>query len=80
MSKLILNAKASNRKISLNVTNEDLELTLLEYLRKQNFPVASSCDGEGVCKKCIINGDVLSCKIKVSEMIAQKLEINVDYL
>ena len=45
------------------LTKEDEIMSLLDYLNKQNQGIASSCLGEGVCKKCIINQDVLSCQL-----------------
>lgn len=40
----------------------DLRMTLLEFLRAQSIPVASSCAGDGVCLKCVFNGAELSCQ------------------
>lgn len=34
---------------------EASSLTLMDLLRKAQFPVASSCKGDGICSKCRIN-------------------------
>lgn len=53
---------------------------LLEVLRNSQLPIASSCDGEGVCKKCdvLINKvEYLTCQINAKKLI-QQLQFN-DY-
>lgn len=47
----------------------DLDLTLLLFLQKHNFPIASSCRGEGICKLCKVNEKTLSCSITVRGFI-----------
>lgn len=42
----------------LNKTFEpDDSLSLMDNLLKQNIPVASSCGGDGICGKCIVELD-----------------------
>ncbi len=56
----------------------------MEYLRRENIPVASSCYGEGICKKCVVKlGDVeeLSCLISVKKLLEMKITtISISYL
>ncbi len=60
--------------------------SILELLRKNDFGIASSCDGKGACKKCEIEiygkGKVLSCQIHLKEILEAENEtlINVSYL
>lgn len=76
---------ASNSLVKIiEVKSEDLNLTLMEYLRRENIPVASSCYGEGICKKCVVKlGDVeeLSCLISVKKLLEMKITtISISYL
>ncbi len=80
MSQISLYGKASKREYTLAVKTEDLALTVLEFLQKNQFPIASSCSGEGVCKKCIINQDTLSCLVTVSDWLILNKRIEVGYL
>lgn len=64
MSKLtlIIQGKASGKEVArIELTDEELGLDLLNLCRDHNIPMASSCDGEGVCKKCVIQNDWLGC-------------------
>lgn len=71
---------ASQRETILNPTAEDLNLTLMNYLIKQGFTIASSCSGEGACKKCVVNGDLVSCQIKVADFLKSNNQIVISYL
>jgi ferredoxin len=53
--------------------------TLLDFLRSKNIPIASSCDGEGICKKCKFNTNTLACQVTLEESSAD-LEIHLSYL
>jgi uncharacterized 2Fe-2S/4Fe-4S cluster protein (DUF4445 family) len=64
-----LKGLSSGRTIPLSVKLNDEALTVLEFLRNNGQPIASSCRGEGVCKLCSINKDVLSCKINVRDFL-----------
>lgn len=63
---------------------EDLDLTevLLTFLRKKGITIASSCDGEGVCKKCVIQNDWLTCEMTLKEFLQRQPngQITVGYL
>lgn len=69
---------ASQRQDILSVKKEEEEIILLEYLKKiKQYPIASSCNGEGVCKKCVFNNDLLLCETKV---IDSPSVIRISYL
>lgn len=76
--KVIILKEASNKKQYIHLTKEDMDKNLLFYLRDEiNLPIASSCNGEGICKKCIFNKNKLLCRFKVKEI---KEEISISYL
>ena len=54
---------ASGKVITLQYNEKDLKLTLLAFLTSKNIPIASSCNGEGVCRKCTIQNDWLTCRL-----------------
>jgi hypothetical protein len=55
---------------------------LMRWLQRHGVNVASSCDGEGVCRKCIVNGDTLSCQITVGALVvdADEQVVTLSYL
>lgn len=58
----------------VEVYQDDLDLTLMEFLRLKGVPVASSCFGEGVCRKCVVRSgesELLSCLISVNSFLAE---------
>jgi len=79
MTKIIeVKGLASGKLYSFSPSPEELKLNTLFYLKDvKSLPVASSCDGEGICKKCNFNQDKLLCNYKVSEI--NEL-INISYL
>ena len=59
------------------------EMTLLEFLINLNIPLAYSCYGEGVCKKCrliIEKKERLSCQVLMKDLGENDILISVDYL
>ena len=40
--------------LEINVKQLNENDTLLEFLQRENIPIASSCMGAGQCKKCIV--------------------------
>jgi Na+-transporting NADH:ubiquinone oxidoreductase subunit NqrF len=48
------------------LSSTDSNENLMQFLRSQNIPIASSCFGEGVCQKCVINATQLSCQFSVT--------------
>ncbi len=62
MHQVIIFGQASQSHIKkIILTDEDLDKTILEFLQDNHIPVASSCMGEGICRKCIVNDNILSC-------------------
>lgn len=77
--------KASNQEVArLVVTSSELDLTLMDFLRAHGIPVASSCYGEGVCRKCVVfvqDKEHLSCLLTVKIFLAQHGAIlSISYL
>ena len=71
---------ASQTSYSLDITKEELTLTLMDFLNHHDVHIASSCNGEGVCKKCVVNKDIISCQIKVADFIKNNgLKVIIDY-
>jgi succinate dehydrogenase/fumarate reductase-like Fe-S protein len=73
MKELIIYGEASKKVIkTFLISGNDLNsTTLLEFLMSHKIPVASSCLGEGVCKKCgvMINGEkVLTCALSIRDL------------
>ena len=50
------------------LTLKDLEGNLMGFLRNLNFPIASSCQGDGVCRLCVVNEKVISCQVLVKDL------------
>ena len=66
---LTLEGMASNKKYKL--ISKKTDDSLMNTLIHSGFPMASSCNGKGVCKKCIIYNEtdtcVLSCQLTYNE-------------
>jgi Na+-transporting NADH:ubiquinone oxidoreductase subunit NqrF len=64
--------------------------SLMDFLLSHHIPIASSCLGEGICRKCIVNKEILSCQLELSQFISQShihnktnqnlIIISIDYL
>ena len=54
---------ASGTSRFLEFNEQDLSKLLLDWLRSKEVTIASSCDGEGVCKKCSIQNGWLTCEL-----------------
>jgi Na+-transporting NADH:ubiquinone oxidoreductase subunit NqrF len=85
MPQLLVKGLASKRDIKVFTweNSKDIpKLSLMEFLRSQKIPVASSCFGEGVCRRCKVSETILSCQVKVFELFKahNDLEITIDYL
>lgn len=78
---IIVFGKASNKEL-INDQLSNIDVNLMEWLRSKKIPLASSCNGEGICKKCVINTDILACKVKLTDLVnAQNLiYIEISYL
>jgi ferredoxin len=73
MKELIVFGGASQKIIQIfKLTDLKLtDTTLLDFLMGHNIPVASSCLGEGICKKCValINGEkLLTCELSLRDL------------
>lgn len=57
-------------------------ISLMNFLLSQGIPIASSCKGEGVCSKCTVNNNLLSCQISLENFLERfpNHEISVSYL
>ncbi len=73
IGELLIFGEASGKLIKIiEVYPRHLEETLMNFLLINNVPVASSCNGEGVCKKCqltIENEVTLSCQISMRNLL-----------
>lgn len=78
---LTINGLASKNIFQVSLADSDLQKTMLNLLREKEIPIASSCRGERICHKCVINDDLLSCAITVSDFIFKHGNIvDVSYL
>jgi len=73
---------ASETSRFLEVSEADLDTDLLTWLRANKVTIASSCDGEGVCKKCSIQNGWLTCELTLKEFLERQPDgkIEVGYL
>jgi hypothetical protein len=73
---------ASGRKQFLELSPLEMSDNLMDWLRKKNITIASSCDGEGVCKKCVIQNDWLTCQLTLEEFLQRQPDglVFVSYL
>lgn len=73
---------ASKTSRFFDYQDSDLETDLLTWLRAHNVTIASSCDGEGVCKKCHIQNGWLTCEMTLKEFLERQPDgkIEVGYL
>lgn len=69
MRDLIIYGRASQKEIKrIPIAPADESINLMELLLSNGIPVASSCNGDGVCLKCIatVNGEkVLTCQTDI---------------
>lgn len=73
---------ASKTSRFLEASESDLDTDLLTWLRANKVTIASSCDGEGVCKKCNIQNGWLTCELTLKEFLERQPDgkIEVGYL
>ncbi len=73
---------ASGRVYPVEALEGDYPKNLLDWLREKKFTIASSCGGEGVCKKCSIQNDWLTCELTLKEFLERQPDgiIEVAYL
>jgi hypothetical protein len=77
-----LRGLASGKTTFVPYSENDLQTTLLDFLRDKGITIASSCGGEGVCKKCAIQNDWLTCKLTLEIFLKRQPDgqILVSYL
>lgn len=63
---------ASGTSRFLSVAPQDLKEILLYWLRKNQVTIASSCDGEGICRKCVIQNEWLTCELTLEEFLKRE--------
>ena len=68
---------ASGRSTFIAFDESDLSDTLLDFLMKKNITIASSCGGEGVCKKCVIQNDWLTCTMTLKEFLQRQNDVKI---
>lgn len=73
---------ASGKTTPVTYEASDLQKDLLNFLRGKGITIASSCDGEGVCKKCGIQNGWLTCELTLEEFLKRQPDgvIEVSYL
>jgi Na+-transporting NADH:ubiquinone oxidoreductase subunit NqrF len=63
---IIIRGKASGKEVKkLSVSMQDQNKNLLDFLRENQVAVASSCDGDNVCKLCKTDKNILVCNFTV---------------
>lgn len=79
---IILKGLASGKVTQLFYEDTELDQDLLSWLRSKGVTIASSCDGEGVCKKCGIQNGWLTCEMTLRQFLERMPQgiIEVDYL
>ena len=77
-----IQGKASGQSKFISYREQDLQQILLDFLREKGITIASSCGGEGVCKKCDIQNGWLTCQMTLEEFIQRQPDkkIIVSYL
>jgi hypothetical protein len=79
---IIIQGKASGNSTVLDYKIEELDELLLFFLRNKGVTIASSCDGEGVCKRCVIQNGWLTCGLTLKQFLLRQPDgkIEIDYL
>jgi hypothetical protein len=68
---IIIKGLASGRETMLSFDPSEKEENLLKWLRKKGITIASSCDGDGVCRKCVIQNGWLSCEFTLESFLVK---------
>jgi Na+-transporting NADH:ubiquinone oxidoreductase subunit NqrF len=73
---------ASKTSRFIEVKDSDMNENLLDWLRKNGVTIASSCAGEGVCRKCKIQNDWLTCEFTLQSFLETQPDgkVSVSYL
>lgn len=76
--RLILTGKASGTKKTFSLSLVDTPVSALDFLLSQNIPIAYSCHGEKICRKCTDDQGRLLCDLVISK--DDILEVAISYL
>lgn len=81
MSTISVKGLASGRLVGVWPIEDPTE-NLMSFLRSKGVPIASSCGGDGVCRKCVVNGDNMSCQMSLRHFLELFPDgvVEVDYL
>lgn len=73
---------ASQTSRLVEAFEHEMDQDLLTWLRSRGVTIASSCDGEGVCKKCKIQNDWLTCELTLRDFLRRQPDgkVLVSYL
>ena len=78
---LIIYGRASQKEIkNIIITTNDLKLKLMDLLQTYNIPVASSCNGDGICLKCTVtinDEKILSCQYDIADIFKDQDSVTV---
>lgn len=79
---IIIRGLASGTERKIPLSENEVSENLLNWLRKNEVLMASSCSGKGVCKKCVIQNDWVTCELTVKEFLDREPTgiIEVSYL
>jgi len=69
---ITVEGKASGRSYPISFSPDDLGRNLMYFLKSNGITIASSCDGEGVCQKCAIQEQWLSCQLTLKEFLQRQ--------
>ena len=77
--------QASGKHFYEMVHSVDLKKSLLNFLSEKGYPIASSCNGQGVCAQCRFNENLLSCQVNVGQILENcrensNYEVKISYL
>ena len=83
MKSLIIYGDATSSEIKrIDVSYRDFETVLMDFLLKNNIPVASSCGGEGICQKCVVTLNyqkILSCQKIMRDLFSDSHEQTLSF-
>ncbi len=73
---------ASGKSFLLEYSHSELEKILLNFLLEKEVTIASSCSGHGICKKCTIQQDWLTCEMTLKQFLERQPDgkIYISYL
>ena len=80
---LEIHGSASKTLLRKGIITEEAEKeNLMRFIQRQGLPLASSCDGEGLCHLCIVNETMVTCQMTVEELPAegQTRKVTIGYL